>query len=143
MEASAMPANMSDPSTITHLPLEILGEIAAYACHHEYPVKARFAAQNLRLVCRQLSVAASPFLMTAIWGFLQRRDLKKLFEVSHHPIISKRITIINYDSAVYEEVFNDPTFYQKALGSTITHLMSTTEAICATALMPVTEPPIH
>ena len=59
--------------------------------------------KSIRQVCRTFHCAASPFLVPNVYFSYCERDLARLKEIATHPVFSRYVTTLVYDSRLYEE----------------------------------------
>ena len=59
--------------------------------------------KSIRQACRTFDYAASPFLVPNVYFSYCQRDLARLEEIANHPVFSKYVTTLVYDSRLYEE----------------------------------------
>ena len=59
--------------------------------------------KSIRQACRTFDYAASPFLVPNVYFSYCQRDLARLEEIANHPVFSRYVTSLVYDSRLYEE----------------------------------------
>ncbi|MCJ1226633.1 hypothetical protein MMC12_003286 [Toensbergia leucococca] len=73
-------------------------------------------ALNARKVCRDFSSVITPFIFKRLYISVEKRDITALIAVSQHPILSKYVEEIVYDSAIRSSAL-DKNNYCSMLGT--------------------------